>query len=109
MEQAPLGYQQDFDRKDVTRFARAVEALQPGASGRSIAKLLDGRVTRHCALNWKAGRRQAPKWALDILAAKIRARTMMPLAIAAEIDRAKERPGKQAGAINLAVYLARPR
>src|SRR5216684_3006504 len=104
MEQAPLGYQQDLDRKAVTRFARAVEALQPGAGGRSIAKLLDGRVTRHCALNWKAGRRRAPKWALDLLAAKIRAQAATPLAIAAEIDRAKERPGMQAGAINLARY-----
>jgi len=90
----------------VTLFARAIETLQPGAGGRSIAKLLDGRVSRHCALNWKAGRRQAPKWALDILAAKIRAHTTNPLAIAAELEATPERLGLKAGAINLARWRA---
>jgi hypothetical protein len=44
---------------------------------------------------------------LRLVAAKIRAGTTKPLAVAEELERAPERPGKQAGAKNLAAYLAR--
>lgn len=91
----------------VTPFARAIEALEPGAGGRAISKLLDGRATRHAALNWKAGRRAAPKWALDLLAVKLRAKAAKPVTIAAELERIPPRLGQRAGAKNLAEYLAR--
>lgn len=89
---------------DITLFSRAIEALQPGASGRDMSALLDGKASRHAALNWKAGRCHAPQWALDILADKIEARFAIVLH---QIKTAKPRPGKQAGAINLARYRAR--
>lgn len=91
----------------ITPFARAVETLQPEAGGRAIVKLLDGKATRHAALNWKAGRCNAPRWALDLLAAKIRARSAAHNEIARQIESVPDRPGLQAGAQNLAKYLAR--
>jgi hypothetical protein len=98
-----------LDLKPVTTFARAVEALQPGAGGRSIVKLLDGKAKRHAILNWRAGRRQAPQWALQLLARKIRERAAELATVASEAHNEKERLGLSAGALNLAKWRARPK
>ena len=104
---APLGHTENFDLSDATLFVRAVNALQPGAGGRSIVALLDGKINRTTVLSWKSGRRHAPRWALDLLASKIQARVDELQAIAHAARTAPERPGKQAGAQNLAAYLAK--
>jgi hypothetical protein len=96
----------DFDVKPVTPFSRAVNTLQPGAGGRSIVKLLDGKAKRTAVLNWHAGRRHAPQWALQLLARKIRERSLSALELANQLDAQKERPGLSAGALNLRKYHA---
>ena len=91
----------------MTPFAEGIEALQPGATGRDMVDLLDGRAKRTTALEWKSGRHRAPRWALQLLASKIRQRANQQAAIAARLDATPERPGYAAGAKNLAAYLAR--
>lgn len=92
---------------EATPFARAVELLEPGAGGKAIVALLDGKANRTTALDWRSGRRRPPKWAFAILAAKLRAQTQMPWQLAMDLERLNERPGKKAGAANLAAYRAR--
>lgn len=92
---------------DVPPFRLAVEVLQPGASGRDAAALLEGKVSREVANHWLAGRRHADPWALHLLARKIRDRVSPQLELASQLEQIKKRPGKQAGAHNLAVWLAR--
>lgn len=92
---------------DVPPFRLAVEALKPGASGSQAAALLDNRVSREVANHWLAGRRHADPWALHLLASKIRAQISPQVELAESLDRIKKRPGKQAGARNLAAWLAR--
>ena len=91
----------------INPFARAVETLQPGATGAAMSELLDRRVTKHCALNWKAGRAPAPHWALQLLAAKIRAQADLRQAIAEEIERTPMSPGRKAGTRNIMAWNAR--
>ena len=93
----------DLELADCTPFAALANLLVPGASGRDIAKLLDGKVSRHNALHWKAGRSEPPAWAIDLLRAKLRQRHEHELAIA---SRVVPGPTKRAGAANLARYLA---
>lgn len=90
-----------------TPFARAINALQPGAGGHAIVKLLDGKAKRTTALGWRAGRRHAPQWALQLLARKIQDRANQLTAIASEARNEKERLGMSAGALNLAKWRAR--
>ena len=91
---------------DVPPFRQAVNALKPGASGSQAAALLANRVSREVANHWLAGRRHAPRWALQFLASQIRER-IAELATVAEIaEQTKDRPGKKAGAFNLARWLA---
>lgn len=91
----------------LTPFARGVAQLQPGATGSDMAALLDHKAKRTTVLQWYAGRAAAPRWALQLLAAKIRLRVATPLAIAAELDAMPERPGLSAGAINIRRWNAR--
>ena len=93
--------------QDVWLFSAAVKALNPNPTGPQIAALLDGKISPEVANHWFAGRRHAPRWALDRLAQRIREHTAPALAIVSQIDKAPERPGKQAGARNLAAYLAK--
>lgn len=88
----------------MTPFAQLVEAVHPGAGGRTIVKLLDGRAQRTTVLNWKAGRCGAPLWAIDLLKTKLRQRYERDMAIA---NRVTPGPGLKAGAINLARYRQR--
>lgn len=88
---------------DITLFALGIETLQPGASGSDMSALLDGKASRHAALNWKAGRCHPPQWVLDLLADKIEAR----YAIGPKLRSAPPRPGKQAGTLNLLRWRAR--
>ena len=81
--------------------------LRPGATGKDLVELLDGKAERTLTLHWRSGRRSAPRWALDALHAKLRARHAQDLAIVELALSAPERPGKQAGARNLAAYLAK--
>jgi hypothetical protein len=107
-KRVPLGYPRIFDLADATTlFAELVNALHPGAGGRTIVKLLDGKAKRTTTLDWRGGRRGAPQWALDLLAAKLRAQGIERLALADRASRAPPRPGKQAGAKNLAAWKAR--
>jgi hypothetical protein len=99
----------DLDPKPETAFSRAVNTLQPGASGHAIVALLDGKAKRTTALGWRAGRRHAPQWALQLLARKIRERSLSTLELANHLDAQKERPGLKAGALNLAKWRARKR
>lgn len=99
--------QQNFDRSHVTLFAELVNALHPGAGGRTIAKLLDHRARRTAVLNWRAGRRGTPQWALDLLAAKLHARSTEHLAIVARAKQAPPRPSLKAGAANIRAWHAR--
>lgn len=81
-----------------------IETLQPGAGGRAIVKLLDGRALRHNVLHWKAGRAKPPAWAVDLLRAKLQRKHEHERTIAAQLEHG---PGLRAGAKNLAAYLAR--
>lgn len=92
---------------DLTAFRRAVDAIEPGATGSKIAALLDHKAKRTTVLQWYAGRWHAPQWALHLLARKIRADALPRLAIADQLDNLPDRPGKSVGAKNLAAYLAR--
>jgi hypothetical protein len=108
MEHASLGHKPILDCPDRTVFSRLVEYLKPGATGRDIVELLDGRPNRTTALHWKAGDWHAPKWALDLLAAKLTARVNREQEIVANLMRNHvERPGRKAGAKNLAAWRAR--
>lgn len=98
---------QNFEVAALTPFARALFELQPGATGRDAAALLDHRAKRTTVLQWIAGRAHAPRWALQILADKLTERAQTPLTIAAELRAMPDRPGLRAGAINLARYRAR--
>lgn len=91
---------------DVAAFRRAVDAIAPGASGTRIAALLDGKVKRTTAIEWYAGRRHAEPWALHLLARKLRAQATPQIELADYLEQIKDRPGKKAGAINLARWLA---
>lgn len=88
----------------LTPFAELVETLHPGATGRDIVALLDGKAERTAACHWKAGRYGPPAWAIDLLRTKLHQRHEKESAIAA---RAMPGPGLRAGANNLAAYLAR--
>ena len=98
--------ERDFDLKPETAFSRAIDALHPGASGRVIVGLLDGRANRTTALGWLAGRREAPRWVLQLLADKIQARANELAKVANEARNKKERLGLSAGALNLRRYHA---
>ncbi len=91
----------------VTPFARAAQTLRPGATGRDLVQLLDGRAKRSVALHWYAGRRQAPQWSLQLLAAKIRQQIAEPAKLATELETAPERLGIRAGANNIQRWRAR--
>ena len=93
--------------KPVTPFAELVYTLRPGATGKDLVELLDGRVERTCALHWRAGRRGAPQWALQLLADKIERDARERLERANRLRQTKERPGLKAGALNLAKWRAR--
>ena len=107
---APPGHKRNSELSDVvTLFRAGVNELKPDASGGDLAKLLDGKAKLRAAQHWLAGRREPPKWAVDIIAQKLKARAQKPLAIACELEAMPERIGRKAGARNLAEYLARRR
>jgi hypothetical protein len=97
-----MSYHDNFDLAPVTAFAELVHAVKPGATGKDLVELLDGRAERTRALHWRAGRRGPPQWAIDLLIAKLTAQHARQLAIAAK---AKPGRGLKAGAKNLAIYL----
>ncbi len=90
--------------RDATPFSQVVEILQPGATGRDLVELLDGRAQRTTALHWRSGRRGAPTWAIDLLRHKLRQRLELATAIGAQM---KAGPGKKAGTRNIMAYMAR--
>jgi hypothetical protein len=104
MEQACPGHTPNFDSREATPFAELVNVLHPGATGKPLVGLLDGKARRTTALDWISGRRNAPQWAIDLLRRKLHERQALELEIAAK---AKPGVGKQAGARNLAAYLAK--
>lgn len=69
--------------------------------------MLDGKANRTTALGWKAGRRHAPKWAIEMLSAKAQLEANRLFEIVRQTRAVPERPGLKAGARNLAAYLAR--
>lgn len=98
--------ERNLDSKPETAFSRAIDALHPDASGSAIVDLLDGRTKRTTALGWRAGRRHAPQWAMQLLARKIQARADQLAKVASEARNEKERLGLSAGALNLRKYHA---
>jgi len=72
-----------------------------------MAALLEHKASRQLATHWYAGRRQAPQWALDMLASKLAAIARPRLQLAEQLRRLPPRIGKRAGAKNLAAYNAR--
>ena len=104
---APLGLTRDFDLKPVTPLFELANILRPGATGKDLVELLDGRAERTQALHWRAGRRGTPTWALQLLADKIERDARERLEQANRARQAKERPGLKAGALNLAKWKAR--
>jgi hypothetical protein len=87
-----------------TAFSLAVDLLEPGATGRDIVVLLDGRANRTTALHWRSGRRSPPRWAIELLTDKIQSRALEHLAAVDALRHARERPGLKAGARNLAEW-----
>lgn len=102
MEQSRLGYQRNFDSTRVTPFAELLEALQPGATGKAIAALLDHRAERTRALHWRAGRRGPPQWAIDLLVTKLERKAADQREAIERAKQIKAGPGIRAGAANLA-------
>lgn len=100
-------YPENSAASPLTAFPLAVRTLLPTATGSDIAALLDHRAKRTTVLQWMAGRAHAPRWALELLAAKLTARAEIDLAAARMAAGAKERPGLAAGAKNLAAWKAR--
>jgi hypothetical protein len=72
-----------------------------------MVQLLNGQANRTTALHWFAGHYHAPAWALHILADAIERRAFADLEIVRKTRATKERPGKKAGALNLAKWRAR--
>jgi hypothetical protein len=95
----------DFTLAPLTPFAELAYALRPGATGKDLVELLDGRAERTLTLHWRAGRVHAPMWAIELLASQLERRHERERAI---VNRArqKERPGLSAGALNLARWRA---
>lgn len=89
-------------------FRSAIERLQPGANRQHMIELFGDRTTWNTIRDWWRGKRHAPTWALDLLEEKDRQRSA---AIQSDIAKARQArnalPGRQAGAKNLAEYLAR--
>lgn len=92
---------------NLTPFQGAIEALKPDATGSDLVQLLDGKVKRTTALEWKAGRVVPPQWALQLLATKIHASVAPKLEAAAIAENQPERIGKRAGTLNIRRYNAR--
>lgn len=80
--------------------------LRPGATGKDLVELLDGRAERTLTLHWRAGRVRAPRWAIRMLVDKIERESLARLERAKELDKEKERLGLSAGALNLRKYHA---
>jgi hypothetical protein len=99
----PQSHLQDLDLQAATPFARIVDRIKPGATGRDIVELLDGRVQRTVALNWRSGRRAPPQWAIDRLRQRWQA---IEQAAAADLAQLRPGPGLKAGARNLAAWRA---
>ena len=93
--------------KPGTIFFELVETLHPGATGKTLVDLLDGKAGRVQALHWYAGRRGVPRWAIDLLAAKVQARASAIERTLEAARSAPERIGLSAGARNLAAWRAR--
>lgn len=87
-----------------TPFARAIEWLKPGATGRDIVNLLDGKANRTTALDWRSGRRAPPQWAIDRLRQRIVACAVDGIDA---IGLAEPGVGRQANAIHIRRYNAR--
>ena len=87
-----------------TPFAQTVEALRPGATGKDLVELLDGKAERTLALHWKAGRANPPQWAIDLLCDKLARRHAAERSAALQM---KTGPGRKAGTRNLLAYMAR--
>jgi hypothetical protein len=94
----------DLDLKPEKAFDQALRHLYPVASGRQLVTLFDNRAAHSTIVNWRAGRRNIPRWAIDLVRREWYARSA---AIAYALDQIKERPGLKAGALNLAKWRAR--
>ena len=87
-----------------TPFSALVEVLKPGATGKDLVELLDGKAERTAALHWKAGRFGPPAWAIDLLRDKLARRQECERAIAAKVEAG---PGRKAGTRNIMAYNAK--
>lgn len=71
-------------------FGQALQVLLPGATGAQLRALFDNRVSRVAVIRWRDGKRAAPKWARDIVQARMRERARAIEDLAAAIDRLPE-------------------
>lgn len=94
----------DFNLAPEKAFSAAIDQLYPHASGRQLISLFEGKVAHSTIVNWRAGRRGIPRWAIDRVRVELRQR-FEPLDHA--LEHAKERLGLKAGALNLAKWKAR--
>ncbi len=81
----------------LTIFDRALRALglvqtAPIAKRRTLAGLLNKRVTRQAIQNWRKGRRKAPAWARAIIAAELRKRIAEYEHLAALLENPEAKP-----------------
>lgn len=107
MQDDSPGHALNLDAKPVTPLAQLANILKPGATGTDLVTMLDDKVERTLALHWRSGRRGTPRWALELLAAKIQARASAMQQVAESIRSVPDRPGLSAGAKNLAAWHAR--
>lgn len=65
-------------------FPLAVASLQPAVTTPELVRLLDSRAPYETVKSWRQGKRGAPQWAVDRLAAIVEAQARDKLAIAAQ-------------------------
>ncbi len=68
--------------------------------------LFEGKASRSTIANWRAGRHLMPPWAVEIIAQKMQAYLDRIERLVTELKNMPERPGRKAGAINLARWKA---
>jgi hypothetical protein len=108
VKRAPLDYRLNPKRLPNSHYWRlGIAALIPhGAKRSALESILDGRASVDAINNWRYGRTHAPRWANQLLAAKLRAQYagQHPLDIADKLEQLPERIGMSAGARNLAEW-----
>jgi hypothetical protein len=86
-------------------FERVLQHYWPGIRTTEVVELLGRKASRPAVSNWRHGRRNAPSWAIEALCQHASAFESVGHDLAAQAKK-ETGPGKRAGAINLAKWLA---